>query len=97
MKPEAPERAASIPKEAIWKGGVDGGYWFLFKSYKKESVDVVIYYEDGDIAEKGTFKKVGNCDIASDKIIESISFFDGGVIHTNQTDVSTGLNCSFKK
>lgn len=84
------ERPSNIPKSAIWKGGVDGGCWIEFKSVTTTSIEAVIFDENGDVWEKGIFKKNGNCKIAEDAIIEKIEGFDGERLFTNEY-------CSFKK
>lgn len=53
-----PKRPNSVPKTAIWSGGNDGGYWFEYKNYNKETneFNIVIYNDiSGKILIKSNF------------------------------------------
>ena len=41
-----PQRHQSIPKDAVWAGGVDGGFWFKVIELKKNNVLRIIIYHD---------------------------------------------------
>ncbi len=88
--PEEREKPSNVPKDAIWKGGADGGCWILFKTVKDNSVEAIIYFEHGEVWDKGVFKKVGNCNIEKTNIIEEIGGFNGESLFTNTT-------CYFEK
>jgi hypothetical protein len=40
--PQTPQRPESVPSDAMWIGGIDGGAWVLLK--KNESDPAYIYY-----------------------------------------------------
>lgn len=80
----------SLPKEAIWKGGADGGCWFLFKSSTNTNIEVIVYHENGEVWQKGFFVKSGDCNIQPNKIIDEVTGFDGEKILTR-------TNCYYKK
>ncbi len=84
------EKPSNIPKGAIWKGGVDGGCWILFSKISENAIEATIFYENGEIWEKGIFKKQGDCQISKDILIKKIDGFDGERLNTNE-------RCSFKK
>ena len=71
---EEKEKPIDIPSGAIWKGGVDGGCWILFTADK---LDLVIFYQDGGEWDRGIYKKVGNCVIPVNEIMNSITGFNG--------------------
>lgn len=82
-------RPTNLPKTAFWIGGIDGGCWIIFDSVSNEKIEATIFYENGDIWEKGIFRKLNNC--KSEKItVDDISSFDGGSLNTKQ-------GCVFKK
>jgi hypothetical protein len=74
---EEQTRPSSVPKDAIWKGGADGGCWILFNSITSNTLNLVIYYQDGGIWEQGIYKKIGNCDIPVNEVENSIVGFNG--------------------
>ena len=84
------DKQARVPKQAIWKGGVDGGCWIVFNSVSATDVDATIFHENGEDWDKGIFINIEKCRVDSSRIIESIMGFDGQSIITN-----TG--CSFRK
>jgi hypothetical protein len=49
-------KPATISKDAIWKGGDDGGCWVLFGKVSENTIEATIFYENGDIWVKGIFK-----------------------------------------
>jgi hypothetical protein len=44
----APKRPESVPKEAIWKGSCDGGYWIELVSINKNNKYRFRIYQDWD-------------------------------------------------
>ena len=84
------EKPSSVPKDAIWKGGDDGGCWVLFSKVSENAIEATIFYENGEVWEKGIFKKQGNCQISKDILTKEIEGFDGESLITNK-------RCSFKK
>lgn len=83
-------KPSDVPKEAIWKGGVDGGCWILFSKVSENNIEATIFYENGEVWVKGTFKKQGNCQISKDILVKKIEGFDGESLITNE-------RCLFKK
>ncbi|RZJ75467.1 MAG: hypothetical protein EOO45_05510 [Flavobacterium sp.] len=68
----APERVKNIPKDAVWKGGVDGGFWFqaVSRDSLKAGYRFRIYSDyNGELIIDADF--VANCRCTSpiDKII----------------------------
>lgn len=84
------EKPSNIPKDAVWKGGVDGGCWVLFDKVSENIIEATIFYENGEVWEKGVFKKSGNCQISKETLINKIQGFDGESLTTNES-------CFFKK
>lgn len=79
---DAPQRLSNIPKTAIWKGGIDEGFWF-----ELEKIDTInkLYrfkiYNDykGDLVLDAEFIKNSECknDYPLDKnIVDSIMYFE---------------------
>lgn len=66
-----------IPKNAIWKGGVDGGCWFILNKVTQNNLFATIYHENGEIWQKGSFMKIGKCKADSVEILSNITSFDG--------------------
>lgn len=87
---EKKERPIQVPKDALWKGGVDGGCWILFSSVTDTIVEATIFHGNGELWEKGRFKKASKCELNRTEIVNEISAFDG-------TRLITGQGCSFKK
>ncbi len=87
---DKPEKPFNVPKNAVWKGGVDGGCWVLFDKVSENIVEATIFYENGKIWQKGVFKKSGNCQISKEILIDKIKGFDGESLLTNES-------CLFKK
>ena len=74
-----PIRPKNIEKEAIWVGGNDGGCWIYSKNSKLSDKNYFkIYFENGDLWEKGWFEQ--RCD-SSFRGIES---FNGNSIAVRQ-------------
>lgn len=83
-------KPAKISKDAIWKGGDDGGCWVLFGKVSENTIEATIFYENGDIWVKGIFKKQGNCQIPAHILTEKIQGFDG-------VNLITIEKCTFKR
>lgn len=88
--PDKKEKPSNVPQDAIWKGGVDGGCWILFDKVSENIIEATIFYENGEVWDKGVFKKYGNCQISKEILIKKIQGFDGEILTTNE-------RCSFKK
>jgi hypothetical protein len=56
-KVEAPQRHASIPAEAVWAGGPDGGSWILCEPLTNNSANrCTVYHEHtGEVVKTGLF------------------------------------------
>lgn len=83
------KRPDNLPKTAIWKGGVDGGCWIVFHSLSEKKIDAIVFYENGELWERGTFIKDNNCK-TQNITTENIDGFDGEKLITNS-------GCVFKK
>lgn len=89
-KPDQREKPKTVPDGAIWKGGADGGCWILFGSITNSSIEATIFDENGELWDKGIFKKYGNCQIPKEAFVEKIAGFDGESLITSEY-------CSFKR
>jgi hypothetical protein len=76
----APKRPPSLPKEAVWAGGVDGGAWYVVDSQKPapDVWQIRVYRDNGSPWVRGSFwwKEATNM-----KALPSFSAFDGNVIY----------------
>ena len=74
-----PERLTSIPKSAVWNGGVDGGFWFDFVSEQIDSnkVRLRIYNDyNGTLILDADFTSE-NCKVPKGKtVLDSINYFE---------------------
>jgi len=50
-----PPRPASVPADAEWAGGGDGGSWILCKHTTGPAYDCSIYNDSGDLEAQGQF------------------------------------------
>lgn len=81
-----PKRPNSVPKTAIWSGGNDGGYWFEYKNYNKETneFNIVIYNDiSGKILIKSNFVLKNDCKSIfphNDKLLKEINYYANGEI-----------------
>lgn len=98
VKDYQPKRIANIPDSAFWKGGVDGGNWFLVKAINSHEniVDISIYNDqDGSLIFTKAFMLICRQDkqtIIGD-LEKQINFFDGEKIHfINQNDIDCYLS-----
>lgn len=74
------ERPAKVPKTAIWAGGVDGGYWFDFVDYDKNSKEyliIILEEKRGEVILDGKFIQNESCDNLprDNKILNKINYF----------------------
>ena len=56
-----PQKPDSVPKAALWVGGLDGGVFVLVKKFKDATPDEYwgeVYYVSGDVAYKGKMKLI---------------------------------------
>jgi hypothetical protein len=81
-----PARPKGVPEKAFWKGGVDGGNWYVieFINAHKHSATMSVYNDqDGSLMISGKFMLV--CPVDSMQLIknlqEEISAFDGEKIY----------------
>ncbi len=80
-KVEIPLRPKTVPNEAYWAGGVDGGNWFLISSAGQNRYNVKIWNDfTGDLEGKGIFelKKDDRIDASGST---AASFWDGNSIY----------------
>ena len=90
------ERHSSIPIEAIWYGGADGGVWAVIKQNDTlNNFNVLVFNEfDGSLLESGVYKINQNCfDMVLNvkNLQELIIGFDGtSFILSNERN---GRNC----
>ncbi|MGG7663908.1 hypothetical protein [Dyadobacter sp. BHUBP1] len=82
-------RPITVPETAVWKGGPDGGVWVEFVSVTSTTINANIFSENGQIWERGLFKKKGSCDIAKSEVEDAIVGFDGNRLLTYK-------HCSFE-
>jgi hypothetical protein len=76
---KAPPRPNSIPKDAVWRGGPDGGSWFKCDSAKADSSFywMSVYFEsDGEVWVRGSFSLEGTW-ILPESLAQRISCYDG--------------------
>ena len=96
----SPTRPAKVPETAVWKGGVDGGYWFNLVSVKAKRNFHFIIYNDftGEVVEDDFFHLSENCNAKSYdsiQILNSISDYDGRFIFL--MEVVDNKYCSLMK
>jgi hypothetical protein len=78
-----PPRPDSVPQDAFWSGGVDGGNW-----YKCDSAQagprlywLTIYFDfDGRIRARGSFRLQEGVWIAPDSLVLDIRYYDGHLV-----------------
>lgn len=54
--PDTPKHPSSIPQEAFWVGGIDGGVFIISQKRKNDGLGIYyaeIYFETGTLAYKG--------------------------------------------
>lgn len=94
---QIPDRLSSIPIDATWVGGEDGGSWFLVQSIIGKDVCMEIYDDrTGELLTNGCFTI--SCDIVLTKkqLIQEIIAYDGEkVIISIETE--DGQNCTLLK
>jgi len=79
QKNKTPERLSNIPKEAVWKGGEDGGFWFLNVSQAKDKniIRLKVFNDyDGELILDADFKIPENCEVPTNSIVDNINYFD---------------------
>lgn len=87
---QPPKKLENIPNQAVWRGGVDGGRWFLIdKVLSDTSVKMKIYNElTGELLIDSIFTLDENCinnRIDSQTLLSQISMYDGEKILLNTT------------
>lgn len=75
-----PERPDVLPKEAVWKGGCDGGNWIELVSIEKEKIRFRIYRDwNGELILDADFsyKDCNLTNLTETNWSEQIAYFDG--------------------
>jgi hypothetical protein len=96
--PAIPTRPKGVPEKAFWKGGVDGGNWYVIESVNahKNSATMSVYNgQDGSLMVWGKFMLV--CPVDSMQPIknlqEEISGFDGEKIYLEYHAIYNRKHC----
>lgn len=74
-----PERPSKVPKNAIWKGGKDGGFWFSFVNQQSNELIRLQIFNDynGKMLLDANFKPEGDCHLPTGKaVINEINYYD---------------------
>lgn len=98
LENNVPEKPSSIPNEAFWKGGIDGGYWFFIGEIddNKKQVNIKIFDDfKGELLLNKTFELNCNVDIDLKNLKNEITFFNGNEIYL-KTEDNEGGNCYLK-
>jgi len=87
----APNRPNNVPSEAVWAGGVDGGYWFVVTgSSENNTFDIKIYNEySGEVDVQESFVLNDNCTIKqmdSAMLVRNIRWYNGEEIFLKLDD-----------
>jgi len=96
VKDYQPKKLANIPDSAFWKGGVDGGNWFLIKPVSSENLVAISVYNDNDgsLTKTITFALICKEDkpAQTGDLAKQINCFDGEIIHfINNSDADCSL------
>lgn len=78
-KPEPPPKLSNIPRGAVWRGGVDGGFWFYFVGQETDTTSRLRIYDEhqGYLIIDANFKSKTDCSVPEGKtILDSINHFD---------------------
>ncbi len=77
---DSPKKLSSIPDSAVWRGGVDEGFWFeLVEVYSSsnDKVRVRIYNDyNGGMVLDADFIGISDCNIKEEEFIEKINYFE---------------------
>jgi hypothetical protein len=87
-QPYCPTRPPSVPSEAVWAGGPDGGAWIVCKWRTKEPLleyDCQVFSETGSLWSNGTYLMATEHGIPLTGLgkggsISSFQFYDGRII-----------------
>ena len=77
-----PDRLSNIPKTAVWKGGIDEGFWLdvIGVNAKKKTYRIRIYNDyKGELVMDADFVKQDNCDAEyplNKTVLEFVSYFE---------------------
>ncbi|MCK6612178.1 MAG: hypothetical protein L6Q78_14200 [Bacteroidia bacterium] len=74
-----PSRHRSVPKYAVWSGGVDGGFWFDYiESKTQNKVHLKIFNDySGELVLDADFLGTDTCLIPQGrKVLDSINYFE---------------------
>ncbi|WP_373047447.1 hypothetical protein [Vulgatibacter sp.] len=55
LQPAVPDRPATVPAEAVWRGGAEGGAWI----HCEPALRCTVWQEDGSVAQRGRFVRGG--------------------------------------
>jgi hypothetical protein len=84
---EPPKRPGSVPAEAVWAGGADGGAWILCKEDRSKNLCSIYNESSGDLWVRGYFvlegktQGVPNTELRYDFFDgERIGLYDGRVL-----------------
>jgi|GEM_PF-4412158 len=66
-----PDRPSNLPDSAVWRGGIDGGWWTDCEA-EEASFLCFVYWQDGDLYSQQRFNLC-----ATDNITEWFGFPDG--------------------
>ena len=80
----APERPSSIPAQARWVGGPDGGSWIVIDAYSSNQVKARIYFDDGELWSSGVYVPDENCILGDTFPFNRLQSFDGVKVNLNK-------------
>jgi hypothetical protein len=91
VKDYTPKKHPTIPDSAFWRGGIDGGSWFLIKNINnhRNLADISIYNDqDGSLIMSKTFMLICNANKMTfiEDLEQQVNFFDGEKIHFIQNE-----------
>lgn len=86
------ERPATVPLDARWAGGCDGGVWIQTKEQKKDQLRLRIYHDSrGDLIKDGWFSINKSCQ--GKPLTSAFGAFDGDNIYLPALVDSGGQSC----
>jgi len=79
VEASAPEKPESVPEEALWVGGLDGGVFVLIFRADEGAYSGTVYAENGPVLYQGPFRYSGDADfdVSSQS---NYSFWDGNFL-----------------
>jgi hypothetical protein len=93
VKDYTPKKQSNIPDSAFWKGGIDGGNWFLINNINnhRNLVNISIYNDqDGSLIKTKTFMLICNASKMTfiEDLKQQINFYDGEKIYLIKNEKS---------